>query len=144
MISKKFKSFTLIEALVSLILLGLVCLSFQTGVQQLQQVEKRSSASQIADFHTFLLLLAKETADFHYVSTISTGESISYTAATGQMSINFYPSGQLIRKTLNSGHHPLLMRVKSFRATPTNNGHEIEVTFLNEETYLGYLPHPTP
>lgn len=138
---RKIKSFTLIESLVSLLLLGLVCLLFQTGVQQLRHLQNYSLTNQKEDFNVFLLQLQHETKDFIYRKTEN--HQIDFQEKTlGSVYIQF--KGGLIRIQNKLGHHPLLMDVRACQFKEIETGVTIEVTFTDGQKEAGFLTWPKP
>lgn len=134
---KKIKGFTLIEGLCSLLLLGLICLLFQTAVRQLHFLQKFTFSSKEEDFQVFLLQLEYEMKDLTFIEIQK--DRLVFQDEEG-LPCTFYKNGSTVIKSLKGGYQPLLMTVADFKVSGNHEGCLVEVTFINEKNYRGYLP----
>ncbi len=132
--SKKSPSFTLVEALFSLVFLSLILLLFQGALQQFFFFKDNQLASKQEDFHLFLMQLEYEMKGFTFKEL--KGKQITFEDEEGKKAI-FQPYLEMIRKSYKTGHHPLVMDIKTWNVKKENTGFLVEVQFLNHQTYEG-------
>lgn len=136
---RKLNSFTLLEALISLLLLSLVCLIFHAGVRQLRYLQQYSLRTTQEDFNVFMLQLRHEIKTYTYLEIY---QGALFLQDHNLATVKIEKHSSLIRKVDNGGHHPLLMGVQAWTVTELDNGWTIEVIFSNGQTEAGFLAFP--
>ena len=140
--TERYQGFTLIETIISLgILLSVSCLLLPM-LQINQQTHQKMEETSRQDWYVFMIQIANLVENYQLVEVEPTRLSFydAHGTTTKYPVIEYYDKGHLIRKTSKiGGHEPLLMNVKWAQFQNEGNYVKIEVEFLNDEKYQGFL-----
>lgn len=136
------KGFTLIEAVAALFILVL-CISLLNFVTtQYQTIRKQTFEDRQLEWHMFLNQFEYSLEGLVFVKAKSNELQFNLLDEKGQFKETIYYERNYAvvrRRTGSGGHQPMLMQVKSISFSQNDSFIEIEVTFLNQETYHAQL-----
>lgn len=139
---ERYQGFTLIETIISLgILLSVSCLLLPM-LQINQQTHQKMEETSRQDWYVFMIQITNLVENYQLLEVESTKLSFydEHGITTKHPIIEYYDKRHLIRKTSKKGgYEPLLMNVKKVQFQNEGNYVRIEVEFLNDEKYQGFL-----
>lgn len=130
-----YKAFTLIECLLSLIILSFLCLLFSALIKNIIVTTKYMKNTEEKEWQIFLIQLENELKDCTYEYT--TDKKIVLTNNKNQHSVWIENKLEKVVKVDNGGFQPLLVNVKEAIFNDKGNYVSIKVTFTNNRFYVG-------
>ncbi|MHC5229912.1 competence type IV pilus minor pilin ComGF [Enterococcus sp. LJL99] len=131
----EFKAFTLIECLLSLMILSFLCLLFSALIKNVVVTTKYMENAEEKEWQVFLLQLENELKNCTYEFT--TTNKIVFKNNKNKHSVWIENKLEKIVKVDNGGFQPLLINVKQATFCDMGNYVSIEVTFTNNRSYFG-------
>ncbi|MGX6978829.1 competence type IV pilus minor pilin ComGF [Vagococcus elongatus] len=142
---QNYQGFTLLEALVALLVLLLTCSFFVGLIRGTQQLIHDDGAQNHMEWHLFLNQLTHELTN---LTLVEVGEDYLKLIEKGpkneiyRTTIELYYRRQMIRKSTNGGHQPLLLHVRKAKFKEVATGViEINVELLDGEKRQGRIRH---
>lgn len=131
----RFSGFTLIECLVSLMILSLMCLFFSTAIRHVVNVTHHLQSENERMWHIFLIQLEHELKNCQYQKIED--QAIVLINQTNQHQVQIvFKKGKII-KVDNGGYQPLLMNVKEIVFKEEGKSIYLTVFFENQVTVSG-------
>ncbi|WP_291290815.1 competence type IV pilus minor pilin ComGF [Enterococcus sp.] len=130
----KNKGFTLVECLLSLVILGVSLLLINGIIRQLPQANQQLFARKDQEWHIFLIQLERELQTCTYVSVSP------YTLFLKSDKENVVTIDRIngkVRKRDNNGYQPLLTEVSLIYFEKVDTAIQFTVTFENGEIKIG-------
>ena len=135
----KSKGFTLLECLLSLMILGLSVLLINGIIRQMPQVNQQLFARKDQEWQIFLIQLERELQTCTYVSVSP------YTLFLKSSKENVVTIDRIngkVRQRDNTGYHPLLTEVSLIYFEKRASSIQFTVTFENGEVRIGQWQIP--
>lgn len=123
--------FTLLESLVSLLMLSGILLLLAGLIQHAHKMEQSLSGYHQLEWEVFLLQLDNELADAKYQWSSSREIWTKVQANKGIVDLVIKKDGQRIIKKQTGGYQPLLTGVRQFSCQEKNHGVDFVVTFTD-------------
>lgn len=125
--------FTLIEALLSLIVLAIIMHSLSMSVTHYYRIEEKFRTDKGLEFQLFTKIISLELENYQFIS--ASRNTITLSDQSKQFTI--IHSNQKIYKT--PGHHPYLYEVQQWYLDWSQPILTITVVFTNQQQYSTYL-----
>lgn len=142
---QNYQGFTLLEALVALLVLLLICSFFIGLIRGAERIADDDRAKKHMEWHLFLNQLTHELSNLTLVEVRADRLRLLEKNAKNEINrttIEHYSDGQMIRKATNEGHHPLLLNVKRVEFNEVETGViQIDVELLSGEKRQGRIRH---
>ncbi len=129
------KGFTLLEMLISLLIVSMIMHLMYLSVTNYQQIYDVHNNSHDVDWQQFLIMLEKELRYYEIIDV--NGDSIYLLKKSDQK--NFTLKLQNHQIYLTPGYHPLLFDVTDWQLQLIDNFLFIELIFDNGDYYNGYV-----
>ena len=131
----KHKGFTLIECLLSLMILSSLLLLFSALINNIAVTTRYLKYTEEKEWQIFLIQIENELTDCTYEST--TSNKITLKNKKNNHTVLIENKLQKIVKVDNGGFHPLLINIKQALFSDKGNYIKMEVTFMNNRSYSG-------
>ena len=137
---KRKSGFTIMEALLALSVNTLLLFLMMGGLQVIQASQQQLEKTNVAQWHLFLNQLENELADEVLVQKTSANIYTKSVDPTDKATYSYiFSSNKIVRQKDGTGHHPMLMGIKSVKYEVTNEGISIQAVFADNQTYKAYL-----
>ena len=130
-----YRAFTLLECLLSLMILSFLCLLFSAMINNIAVTSKYMKKTEEKEWQIFLIQLENELKDCSYEFT--TENKIVLKNNKNNHSVWIENKLGKIVKVDNGGFQPLLINVKKAKFFDKKNYVSIEVIFTNNRSYFG-------
>ena len=134
-----YSGFTLIEAVLALVVLASVCFLFMPLIRISTTVSRNLTNSHQLELHTFLIQLQRSLDQGEFVKVEENRLFLREKDPAIKWLTEVSQYRQMIRRQKNQGHEPLLMNVSTATFTAEKGRIAVEVSFLNGEDYRNYL-----
>lgn len=129
------KGFSLLEVLISLLIVSLVMHLLLTSVRHYQLIYSQHHHSRDIEWQQFLILLEQELGNYHHIH--ADRNQLRLTTRKDQQQMVIKCQNQQIYIT--PGYHPLLFDVQEWAIQSTEDVLFIELRFTNNEYYAGHV-----